>query len=1124
VTSDIPGAAGVDEGERRIDAAVASARRFVDEAMAVDARSSRRERRRRARLRVLMRDPQAADFTARLTDEVVRIVVASRAARRFEQLVATADLSSFSRADRMMLAIGSRLAPRAPRLVMPLVLRRLRAEAAGVILPADDPELADHLARRREQGMRCNLNVLGEAIVGDAEARRRLDMVLTRLRRDDVNYVSVKISAICTGVSALAFDDTVERVGERLRELYRVAASFDPPKFVNLDMEEYRDLDLTVAVFRRLLDEAEFEHLDAGIVLQAYLPDVLRTARELGEWATDRHRRAGGRTKIRIVKGANLAMETVEAELRGWAPAPFGSKAEVDANYKAVLDVLCDGAFDQAVRVGVASHNLFDVAWALELRREMAASGRPDRIEIEMLEGMAPAQAGAVCDAADGLLLYAPVVSRRDFPAAVAYLVRRLDENTSPDNFLSHVFDLGTDPGRFDIEADRFRAAARARLEVDGNPRRHQDRSLPPPPTDPTEPFQNAPDTDWTRPANRRWIDVHLARAGASDAGGSDRVDVTVESVDACVASAVAAQASWRSSTAGARADILHGVGDVFEAHRGRILATMAGEASKTAGEGDPEVSEAIDFARYYASDARRLARLEGATPEPLGTVVVTPPWNFPFAIPAGGVLAALGAGNTVILKPAPQTVRTAALIAELCWEAGVPRDVVQFLPAPDGDVGRRLVTHPDVDAVVLTGAAETASMFLGWRPRLRLHAETSGKNALVITATADIDNAVADLVRSAFGHAGQKCSAASLAIVEAPLYDDPVFLERIRDAGASLRVGPPTETASEVGPLVEPPGEKLERALTRLEPGESWLLAPECRSADRRLWSPGIRLGVRPDSWFARTECFGPVLGLVRADDLDRAIEIQNGSDFGLTAGLHALDPSEIERWLDRVAAGNLYVNRGITGAIVRRQPFGGWKRSAVGPTVKAGGPNYVASLCRWTDDQAVPITDVAAGFHHWMEGAGGSDVTGLAAEHNVFRYRPLTGGVAVRFGSDATDHERAIVDRAAHATGCRLIVSEDRDESPEWFGVRLPHLGVDRVRLIGTDDDDVAIRVAAHTEWIAVDDSRPTGAAEIELPRWLHEQAVSITMHRHGRVATGQHFPAASSAAPGTNRGTER
>ena len=477
-----------------------------------------------------------------------------------------------------------------------------------------------------------------------------------------------------------------------------------------------------------------------------------------------------------------------------------------------------------------------------------------------------------------------------------------------------------------------------------------------------------------------------------------------------------------------------------------------------------------------------------------------------------------------MILKPAPQTVRTAALIAELCWEAGLPRDVVQFLPAPDGDVGQRLVTHPGVDAIVLTGAAETASMFLGWRPRLRLHAETSGKNALVITATADIDNAVADLVRSAFGHAGQKCSAASLAIIEAPLYDDPVFLERIRDAGASLRVGPPTEPASEVGPLVEPPGEKLERALTRLEPGESWLLAPECRSADRRLWSPGIRVGVRPDSWFARTECFGPVLGLVRADDLDHAIEIQNGSDYGLTAGLHALDPTEIERWLDRVAAGNLYVNRGITGAIVRRQPFGGWKRSAVGPTVKAGGPNYVASLCRWTDDRAVPITDVAAGFHHWIAGAGGCDVTGLAAEHNVFRYRPLPGGVAVRFGSDATDRERAIVDRAAHATGCRLVVSEPDAESSEWFGVRLPHLGVDRVRLIGTGADDVAIRVAAHTEWIAVDDSRPTGAAEIELPRWLREQAVSITMHRHGRVATGRNLPAESSGAPGTNRGTER
>ncbi len=1094
----------------RIELAIQLARRLVDEAAAIDATASRRDRRRRARLRTLVRHPGAAAFTVQLTDEIPRIPSQPHAARRFASLVRDADLSMFSIVDRALLAVGARIAPHAPRLVMPMVVRRLQAESAGVILSADDPAFAEHIARRRRQGVRCNVNVLGEAILGDDEARRRLELVLSRLRRADVDYVSVKISSICAGISTLAFDETVTRVAERLRKLYSTAAAFDPPKFVNLDMEEYRDLDLTVAGFRLVLDEPAFERLDAGIVLQAYLPDALRVARDLAEWALERHGRAGGRIKVRIVKGANLAMETVEAELHGWQLAPFGDKADVDANFKAILDVLTEPAFDQAIRVGVASHNLFDVAWALVLRDEMVAAGRPNRIEIEMLEGMAASQSEAVLAAAGELLLYAPVVTRRDFPAAIAYLVRRLDENTSPENFLSHLFDLADDPQLFDEEAARFGDAVRARRTVGDERRRTQQRNVQHEPVRLDASFVNAPDTDWTHPANRQWIAEHLERDHPTIARDPD---ITVATIEACVATARAAQCEWTALGVRTRAEIVHRVGDVFEQQRGRVLAVMAAEAGKTVAEGDPEVSEAIDFARYYGHQTLRLAQVEGATGAPRGTVVVTPPWNFPFAIPAGGVLAALAAGNTVILKPAPQTVRTAALIAELCWDAGVPRDVLQFVPAPDGDVGRRLVTHPDVAAVILTGAYATAAMFHSWRPELRLHAETSGKNAIVITAAADVDRAVADLVRSAFGHAGQKCSAASLAIVEAPLYDDPSFLERIRDAAATLRVGPTSDLVTDVAALVDPPSDSLERALTRLEPGERWLLKPACRSDDHRLWSPGIRVGVQPGTWFARTECFGPVLGIIRADDLTDAITIQNSTEFGLTAGLHSLDPNEIERWLDAVEAGNLYVNRGVTGAIVQRQPFGGWKRSVVGPTAKAGGPNYVATLVDWRDDIEQPIDRVAARFDRWVGEVAHTahDPTGLAAERNVFRYRPLRGGVAVRCAVRLAERDRTLIDLAARATGCRVVISEAADESDAAFTDRLGSLHIDRLRLLDThvgahDDDapdpDSRVRRAAHALGIAVDDAPPVGAPEIELPRWLHEQSVTTTIHRHGRL----------------------
>jgi RHH-type transcriptional regulator, proline utilization regulon repressor / proline dehydrogenase / delta 1-pyrroline-5-carboxylate dehydrogenase len=1116
--------------EQRIGAAIALARRWVADAAELESRTTRRARRRRRRLRTIVSDAHAAQFTVELTDQIPRLTERSLAGRRFGRLVATADLSGFDTVDRLALRLGGALAPHAAWLVMPLVERRLRDEASDVVLPADDPGLGRHLAMRRREGLHPNINVLGEAIVGDGEAAARLDKLIERIRRPDVDYVSVKISAICAGISTLAFEHTVDRLVERLHVVYREAAACDPPVFVNLDMEEYRDLDLTVAAFRRTLDRPDIAGLDAGIVLQAYLPDVHDVARDLGLWATQRFAASGGRTRVRLVKGANLAMEAVDAELHGWDLATHIDKAAVDANYKAVLDVLTDTAFDQAIDVGVGSHNLFDVAWALGRRAEMVAAGRRDRIGIEMLEGMAPAHSKVVSDDAGGLLLYAPVVERGDFPAALAYLVRRLDENTTPQNFLAQLFDLADDPVRFAREADRFASSVRDRHDVDHRPRRRQDRSEPPPATPVGAPFANAPDTDWTRHANRAWIAGHLQLGADHQAAASAPAPpvgpsaVDRDAVDRAVAVALEAQDDWWAVGSDGRAEILHRVGDVLERRRGIILATMVHDAAKTVAEGDPEVSEAIDFARYYAADTLRLATLRDVRPLPLGTVVVAPPWNFPLAIAAGGVLAALAAGSSVILKPAPQSVRTAALVADACWEAGVPREVLQFLPAPDGDVGRHLVTHPDVDAVVLTGAYATASMFHEWRPALRLHAETSGKNAIVVSATADIDLAVADIVRSAFGHAGQKCSAASLAIVDARLYDDARFLERLRDAAATLRVGSAADLATDVGPLIEPPGPALERALTSLDAGEAWLLEPECRSDDRRSWTPGIRTGVRPGSWFARTECFGPVLGVVRSSGLDEAIGIQNSSDYGLTAGLHSLDPDEVAHWLDRVEAGNLYVNRGITGAIVQRQPFGGWKRSSVGPTSKAGGPNYVASLMRWTDvmstsmsrsmsmrsmstsievDVEVDVDEVERRYERWMHDVGRAerDATGLRSEHNLLRFRPAQG-IAFRFGPAATDRQRRLVAAAARVTGVGVLTSEAADEDDSAFVDRLVRHDVERVRLVGLDTSADDLRRACHAVFVTVDDAPPVSAPEIELPRWLREQSVTITAHRHGRI----------------------
>ncbi len=859
-------------------------------------------------------------FVQDLTDQVPRIGDPRRAAARFHDIVTRRGVPDVAGPlDRVALNLGARVAPLAPRPVMALVNRRLRREAEGVILPGEDPALARHLAARRQAGFGQNVNPLGEAVLGEVEAAHRLDTVLAAVRRPDVDYVSVKITAIYSQVDPLAFAHTVDVLSDRLRGLYRVAR--DAGTFVNLDMEAYDDLHLTVAAFRRVLDEPEFVDLDAGIVLQAYIPDSVEVLRDLIAW--------GHPLKVRIVKGANLAMERVEAELRGWPQAPYETKAEVDANAKRLLDL----ALDSHLRVGVGSHNLFDVAWAM-VRAEEA--GATDRVELEMLEGMAPAQADAVCRRAGRLLLYAPVVAEDDFQAAIAYLVRRLDENTAPENFLHHLFSL--EPGSPDWEDQRarFTRSVAERDEVGDRPRRDQDRTTEQRRFDPDGPFENEPDTDFTSAANRRWVADAVARWRPP--APTPLADV------ATVDRTVARLQGWADWPEPERRRILHRVADVLAARRGEAVAVMVHDGRKTIAEADPEVSEAIDFATWYARSGREIAELAeaGLAFAPYERTVVASPWNFPLAIPAGGVLAALAAGSGVILKPAPQTVAVGRFLVDCCHEAGVPEDVLAFLPTPEDDAGRRLITHPEVDGVILTGSWDTAQLFHTWAPTLRLHAETSGKNAMVITATADLDAAIADLVRSAFSHSGQKCSAASLAVVEASVYDGPHFLRRLADAVRSLPSGAATDPASRIGPLIGPPEGPLARALDRLDEGEAWLVPPE---GER----PAVRTGVRPGSWFHQTECFGPVLGVMRVADLDEAIEVQNAVAYGLTGGLHSLDPAEIAHWTDRVEVGNVYVNRHTTGAIVGRQPFGGWKRSSVGPTAKAGGPDYVLCLGRW-------------------------------------------------------------------------------------------------------------------------------------------------------------------------------
>jgi RHH-type proline utilization regulon transcriptional repressor/proline dehydrogenase/delta 1-pyrroline-5-carboxylate dehydrogenase len=1110
----------------------------------------RRDQRTAGRLAGLVGDPDGMAFALRFVDRVLRPEHDRVAAAELAALVAELRGPRFlGPVDRGLLALGGRLAPAAPRLVMPLARHRMRKLVGHLAIDPGSRRLTRHLAARRAEGMRVNLNLLGEAVLGDEEARRRLLATIELARRPDVDYVSVKVSAVCAHLDVWSFEHTVDRVVDQLRPLYRAARDADPPTFVNLDMEEHRDLALTVAACRRVLDEPDLTGIDAGIALQAYLPETIEVVDELVAWAADRHRRSGGTFKVRLVKGANLAMERVDAALHGWPQAPLPTKADVDAAFARALDRLLDPGRLGPVRVGVASHNAFHVAWALLVAE---ARGVADHVDVEMLEGMAPGQARLVNEQRPGLILYTPLVRRADFDTAISYLVRRLEETAAPDNFLRSLPAL--DPGgpAFAEQAARFRASVRDRHRTPRRSRRVQDRRTGPP----AEPdgFANEPDTDPTTPGNRRWI----ADLRSLDVPGQRVAQVTtVAEVDRLVARAVAGQAAWAGRGGAGRREVLRSVARELAGHRAVLIATMVAEGAKVPAEADTEVSEAVDLARCYAEQAAGLDDVDGALAAPLGTVVVTPPWNFPVAIPTGGMLAALAAGDTVVVKPAPETPRCVELVVELCHLAGVPEDALVFAPCGDDETGERLVRHPDTAAVVLTGSLATAELFLRWRPSLRLVAETSGKNAIVVTPHADLDLAVADLVRSAFGHAGQKCSAASLAILVGDVARSERFRRQLVDAATSLRVGPAGAPGTEVPPLIGPPSGPLARVLDHLEPGQRWLVRPR---VEGRSVSPGIIDGVEAGSWFATTECFGPVLGLVRATDLADAVRIQNSTRFGLTGGLHSLHPDEVQQWLAGVEVGNAYVNRTITGAIVQRQPFGGWKGSSVGPGAKAGGPGYVAQLARWSDDGmptevADPTPGVAtlleaaaaAGLaDDWLTAAAGSDEhwwrtwygrahdpAGLFCEANELRF---LGHPAVLVRAERLDRRAVRVALALLRAGAAATWSLGEDaplagrlpgdvrlETPAQLAARLGSMAGARLRTIGSAPTEVL--TAARAAHVDVLDDPVVANGRLELRWYLREQSVSRSTHRFGNVVAGDGSgPAQSQDRARAGRGPRR
>jgi RHH-type proline utilization regulon transcriptional repressor/proline dehydrogenase/delta 1-pyrroline-5-carboxylate dehydrogenase len=620
-------------------------------------------------------------------------------------------------------------------------------------------------------------------------------------------------------------------------------------------------------------------------------------------------------------------------------------------------------------------------------------------------------------------------------------------------------------------------------------------------------------------------------------------------------------EGGWRARSPEERCEVLARVAQEIRRARGDLMGAALADGGKTLLESDPEVSEAVDFVEFYRRSATEVYGLQNLRARAKGVVAVIPPWNFPIAIPCGGVAAALAAGNDVLLKPASDAVLVAYELCRCFWRGGVPRQALQFLPCSGATLGSRLVTHPGVDLVILTGGTDTALEMLRAKPELLLLAETGGKNATIVTALSDREQAVQHVLHSAFSHSGQKCSATSLLILEEEVHDDPEFKRMLCDAVHSLPVGSCWDRRTRMGPMIRPPEGVLETALKELEPGESWAVMPKRVGENPILYSPGVKWGVEPGGVTHMTELFGPVLGVMGAKNLRQAIALVNQTGYGLTSGLESLDDREQELWLEQVQAGNLYVNRVTTGAIVLRQPFGGMGKSAFGPGIKAGGPHYVVQLLDFEECGEPEVSrsisdplleDLRARLQGPVATSNGSmraevsrivaaigsydlnfqreygrthDHFRLSGQDNLRRYRPVAK-LRVRVHPDDTFFELFARVAAARAAGCHITVSSPpgadvpglallEDLAETWAGavefveeddvalaeaIRVGQ--TDRVRYAAPDRVPARIFEAAHATGLFVARTPVLSEGRIELLWYLREQSISCDYHRYGNL----------------------
>src|SRR5213595_1917608 len=880
-----------------------------------------------------------------------------------------------------------------PWLTAPILRWNVSGMARQFIAGRDPDDVMKMLRKRRREKIGFTVDLLGEAVVSEHEANEYaercfhlLDGLAERTRGwtdplgkntelFPVVNVSVKISALYSQMNPADPEAAIAHLAPKLRPILRRARELGA--FINFDMESYAHKNTTLQLFRTLFMEEEFrEWPHVGIVIQAYLRDAEKDLRELIEWG----RMRGTRFTVRLVKGAYWDYEKIKAAQNGWRVPVWLQKPESDANFEICTRIMLEN--ESIVTSAFGSHNVRSIAHAQALADQLGIDR--SRFEFQLLYGMAGPVKRALVEMGYRVREYCPV---GELLPGMSYLVRRLLENTSNEGFLRAKFSENVPAEELLRDPREILRGSRNGVLPPSNATINMTTTTPK--TQPGAPYENAPLTNFALPENQEkmraalreqrkqfgrkvpltingekiWTDQMFASVnpGQPDQIVGYAAEADIPEAERAVAAARAAFEKWRRTSFEERCQLLERAAEILERRRFELSALEVFEVGKPWAQADGDIAEAIDFCTFYARQMRLMGqpRLTQNVPGeesyqhywPRGVALVIAPWNFPMAILCGMVSAALVTGNTVIMKPSEQSVIIGAMLMEIYEGAGVPPGVLNFLNGKGSVIGAHMVDHKDVDLIAFTGSREVGLMIWksagktrdGQRELKRVICEMGGKNAMIVDSDADLDEAIVDSIYSAFGFQGQKCSALSRLIVLEENYDR--VMERLLGAAASVRVGNPEEPGVVVGPVIDEAAYR--RILDYIEVGKGEAtLAYQAKELPPHGYfiPPTIFTGVKPNMRIAREEIFGPVLSVLKVRDLDEAIKVANGTDYALTGGFFSRSPANIERIKAQLEAGNIYINRPCTGAIIGRHPFGGFKMSGSG--TKAGGKDYLLNF----------------------------------------------------------------------------------------------------------------------------------------------------------------------------------